>query len=79
MKPQDVAVADATVETERARVLAAVKARRCAPLRLRPAEGMDDGSANARPDYPLQDSVSILAPTCCDRRTVQISAVLAAR
>ena len=74
-RPQDVAVADGTVETQRARVLAAVKALRCAPPPLRGAEGLDGGSAHARPDCLLHDGASIPAPTCCRRRAVQINAV----
>ena len=37
---------------QRARVLTAVKARRCAPPPLRGAGGLDRGSAHARPDWP---------------------------
>ena len=74
-RPQDVAVADGTVEAQRARVLAAVKTRRSAPPLFRRAEGLDGGSAHARPEGLLHDGDSDPAPTCCSRRPVQIPSV----
>ena len=78
-RPQGVGVADGTVETQRARVLAAVKTRRCALPLLRGVEGLDGRSAHAHPDWFLHDGASVPAPTCCGRRTVQIPSVPGAR
>ena len=61
-RPQDVVVADGTVEAQRARVLAAVKTRRSAPPPRRGAEGLDGSSAHARPDGLLHDGASDPAP-----------------
>ena len=43
----------ASSDRQRARVLACVKARRSAPPPLRGAQGLDPGSAHARPDWLL--------------------------
>ena len=43
----------ASSDRQRARVLASVKARRSAPPPLRRAQGLDPGSAHARPDWLL--------------------------
>ena len=51
-RPQDVVVGWRRRSRQRARVLTAVKARRCAPPPLRGADGLDCGSAHARPDWP---------------------------
>ena len=51
-RPQDVVVGRRRRSRQRALVLTAVKARRCAPPPLRGADGLDGGSAHARPDWP---------------------------
>ena len=51
-RPQDVVVGWRRRSRQRARVLTAVKARRCAPPPLRGADGLDSGSAHARTDWP---------------------------
>ena len=51
-RPQNVVVGWRRRSRRRARVLTAVKARRCAPPPLRGADGLDGGSTHARPDWP---------------------------
>ena len=54
-RPQDVVVAGASSDRHSRRVLAAVKARRCAPPPLGGALGLDGDSADACPDRQLSD------------------------
>ena len=60
---------------QRARVLTDVKARRFAPPPLRGADGLDAGSAHARPDWLLPTMLTHTPPTCCGRRPVQNDAL----
>ena len=57
---------------QRARVLAVVKAPRCARPPLRGADGLDDGSAHARPDWLLSVDAQSRSPRCCGRRSVSL-------
>ena len=61
----------ASSSQQRARVLTDVKARRFAPPPLRGADGLDVGSAHARPDWLLPTMPPHTPPTCCGRRPVQ--------
>ena len=61
----------ASSSQQRARVLTGVKARRFAPPPLRGADGLDAGSAHARPDWLLLTMPTPTPPTCCGRRPVQ--------
>ena len=63
----------ASSSQQRARVLTGVKARRFAPPPLRGADGLDAGSAHARPDWLLPTMLTHTPPTCCGRRPVQPS------
>ena len=63
--------ADGVPGVQRARVLTGVKARRFAPPPLRGADGLDAGSAHARPDWLLLTMPTHTPPTCCGRRPVQ--------
>ena len=60
---------------QRARVLTGVKARRYAPPPLRGSDGLDAGSAHARPDWLLPTMPTHAPPTCCGRRSVQNDAL----
>ena len=62
-------------DQQRARVLTGVKARRCAPPPLRGADGLDAGSAHARPDWLLPTMPTCAPPTCCGRRFAQNDAL----
>ena len=66
-RPQDVVVAPASSDEQRARVLTGVKALRFAPPPLRGASGPDAGSAHARPDWLLLTMPAHTTPTCCGR------------
>ena len=61
----------ASSDRQRARVLTGVKARRCAPPPLRGADGLDAGSAHARPGWLLPTMPTPTPPTCCGRPPVQ--------
>ena len=65
----------ASSSQQRARVLTDVKARRFAPPPLRGADGLDAGSAHARPDWLLPTMLTHTPPTCCGRRPVQNDAL----
>ena len=65
----------ASSSQQRARVLTGVKARRFAPPPLRGADGLDAGSAHARPDWLLPTMLTHTPPTCCGRRPVQNDAL----
>ena len=54
----------ASSSQQRARVLTDVKARRFAPHPLRGADGLDAGSAHARPDWLLPTMLTHTPPTC---------------
>ena len=54
----------ASSSQQRARVLTDVKARRFAPPPLRGADGLDAGSAHARPDWLLPTMLTHTPPTC---------------
>jgi len=61
----------ASSDRQRARVLTGVKARRYAPPPLRGADGLDAGSAHARPGWLLPTMPTPAPPTCCGRPPVQ--------
>ena len=65
----------ASSSQQRARVLTDVKARRFAPPPLRGADGLDAGSAHARPDWLLSTMLTHTPSTCCGRRPVQNDAL----
>ena len=65
----------ASSSQQRARVLTDVKARRFAPPPLRGADGLDAGSAHARPDWLLPTMLTHTPPTGCGRRPVQNDAL----
>ena len=65
----------ASSSQQRARVLTDVKARRFAPPPLRLADGLDVGSAHARPDWLLPTMPTHTPPTCCGHRPVQNDAL----
>ena len=65
----------ASSSQQRARVLTDVKARRFAPPPLRGGDGLDAGSAHARPDWLLPTMLTHTPPTCCGRRPVQNDAL----
>ena len=61
----------ASSSQQRARGLTSVKALRFASPPLRGADGLDAGSAHARPDWLLLTMPTHTPPTCCGRRPVQ--------
>ena len=74
-RPQDVVVAGGIVKPTACACVTDVKARRFAPPPLRGADGLDAGSAHARPDWLLPTMLTHTPPTCCGRRPVQNDAL----